>query len=136
MEDGWAFLGRLAFGPNPLGVPGRKIGRVFLGWLAFGPNPFRALRLGWLVKGAGPGPMVPTRPIIWVFFFFFSKKKKRVNEVRLLDFRKGGVINFMVLVGLSATGMRNIFCAFVFRAPDQDLGFTAVKVEARIWFQL
>ena len=56
------FLGRLAFGPNPLGVPERRIRRDFLGRLAFGPNPFRALGLGRLTKGAGPGPMVPIMP--------------------------------------------------------------------------
>ena len=54
------FLGRLAFGPNPLGVPWQRIDRAFLGRLASGPNPFGALGLGRLVKGVRPGPMVPT----------------------------------------------------------------------------
>ena len=55
-----AFVGRLAYGPNPLGVPGRTVGRAFLGRLASGPNPFGALGLGRLARGAGPGPKVPT----------------------------------------------------------------------------
>ena len=55
-----AFLGQLAFRPNPFGVPGQRIGRAFLGQLAFGPSPFRALGLGRQVRGTGPGPMVPT----------------------------------------------------------------------------
>ena len=55
-----AFLGRLAFGSNPFGVPGRRIGQAFLGRLAFGPSPFEALRLGRLTRGTEPGPMVPT----------------------------------------------------------------------------
>ena len=57
-----AFLGRLAFGPNPFGVPGRRIDRAFLGRLAFGPNPFGALGLGRMTWGTEPGPMVPTTP--------------------------------------------------------------------------
>ena len=58
-----AFLGRLAFGPNPLGVPWRRIDRVFLGRLAPKPDPFGALELGRLARGVGPGPMVPTMPL-------------------------------------------------------------------------
>ena len=54
------FLGRLAFGPNPFGVPGRRIGQVFLGQLAFGPSPFGALGLGQLTRGIESEPMVPT----------------------------------------------------------------------------
>ena len=54
------FMGRLASGPNPLGVPGRRVGRAFMGRLDFESNPFRALGSGQLVKGAGPGPKVPT----------------------------------------------------------------------------
>ena len=57
---GRTFLGRLASGPNPLGVPGRRVGRAFLGRLASRPNPFRALGLSRLARGAGPGPKVPT----------------------------------------------------------------------------
>ena len=52
-------MGRLAFGPNPLGVPGRRVGRAFLGQLASGPNPFGALGLGQLARGARPRPKVP-----------------------------------------------------------------------------
>ena len=33
---------------------------MFLGRLAFGPNPLGALELGRLAKGAKPGSMVPT----------------------------------------------------------------------------
>ena len=53
-------MGRLVSGPNPLGVLGRGVGRPFLGSLASEPNPFGALRLGWLARGARPGPKVPT----------------------------------------------------------------------------
>ena len=49
-------------GPNPLGVPGIRVGRAFLGQLVLGPFPFEALGLGWLARGAGPGPKVPTMP--------------------------------------------------------------------------
>ena len=62
-------MGRLAFGPNPLGVPGRRVGRAFLGRLASGPNPFRALGLGRLARGAGPGPKVPTKYMICDIIF-------------------------------------------------------------------
>ena len=33
----------------------------------FGPFPFEALRLGWLAKGAGPGPKVPTDVILYFY---------------------------------------------------------------------
>ena len=55
-------MGRLASGPNPLGVPGRRVSREFLGRLASRPNPFGALGLGRLARGTGPGPKVPTSP--------------------------------------------------------------------------
>ena len=53
---GRAFLGRLRFGPNPLGVSRRRVGPAFLGRLVFGPFPFKAFGSGMLAKGAGPGP--------------------------------------------------------------------------------
>ena len=53
-------MGRLASGPNPLGVLGRRVGRAFVSRLTSGPNPFGALGLDRLAKGAGPGPKVPT----------------------------------------------------------------------------
>ena len=49
-------------GPNPLGVPGWRVGRAFLGQLVSGPFPFEALGSGRLARGAGPGPKVPTMP--------------------------------------------------------------------------
>ena len=55
-----AFLGRLAFGPNPFGVPERRIEQAFLGRLAFGLSPIGVLGLGRLVRGTELGPMVPT----------------------------------------------------------------------------
>ena len=57
-----AFLGRLAFGPSPLGAPGRRIDRAFLGRPAFGPSPIGALLLGRHARGTGPGSMVPIMP--------------------------------------------------------------------------
>ena len=55
-----AFVGRLASGPNPLGVPGQRVGRAFVGRLASELNPFWALGSGRLARGAGLGPKVPT----------------------------------------------------------------------------
>ena len=46
-------------GSNPLGVPGRRVGRAFLGQLVPGPFPFEALGSGRLARGVGPGPKVP-----------------------------------------------------------------------------
>ena len=48
-------------GPNPLRVPGRRVGRAFLGQLVSGPFPFEALGSGQMAIGVGPGPKVPTR---------------------------------------------------------------------------
>ena len=59
---GRAFLGRLVFRPNPLGVPGRRVDQAFLGQLVLGSFPFEALGSGRLARGAGPGPKVPTMP--------------------------------------------------------------------------
>ena len=50
--------GSVGAGPNPLVVAGRKVGRTFLGQLISGPCP---LGLGQLVRGARPGPKVPTK---------------------------------------------------------------------------
>ena len=57
---GRVFVGRLASGPNSLGVPRRRVDRAFVGRLAFGLDPFGALESGRLAKGAGPEPKVPT----------------------------------------------------------------------------
>ena len=54
------FLGQLAFGPSPFGVPRRRIDRTLLGRRAFGPSPFGALGLDRLARGNEPGLMVPT----------------------------------------------------------------------------
>ena len=51
---------RLAFRPSPFGVPERRIDRAFLGRLNFGPSPIGALGLGRLARGTEFGPMVPT----------------------------------------------------------------------------
>ena len=50
-------MGRLMFGPYPLGVSGRRVG---LGRLVSGPFPFEALESGRLARGVGPRPKVPT----------------------------------------------------------------------------
>ena len=76
-----SILGQLAFRPSPLRAPGRRIGWAFLGWPAFGPSPIGALVLGWLARGTGLGPMVPTMPP-----FFLSGRKiipgrKRRNKL-------------------------------------------------------
>ena len=63
---GRAFLGRLAFGPSPFGVLRRRIGLAFLGQPAFRPSPFGALGLGRLTRGTEHGLMVPTN-IIYSF---------------------------------------------------------------------
>ena len=55
-----AFMGRLASGPNLLGVLGRRVGRAFVGRLASEPNPFEALGSSRLTRGAEPEPKVPT----------------------------------------------------------------------------
>ena len=54
------FLGRLTFGRNLFGVPGRRIDRTLLSRRSFGPSPFGALGLGRLARGTEPGLMVPT----------------------------------------------------------------------------
>ena len=54
------FLGRLAFGPSPFKVLGRKIDRAFLGRLVFRPSPFEALGLGRLARETEPESMVTT----------------------------------------------------------------------------
>ena len=76
-----AFLGRLAFRPNPFEVPGRRIGRALLGRLAFGPSPFGALGLGRLAWGSGPGPMVPTNaPFFLPGRNIIPGRKKKSNK--------------------------------------------------------
>ena len=62
-------------GPNPLGVPERRVGRAFLGQLVFRSFPFEALRSGRLARGAGPGPKVPTLETL--LSVCYDKKKKR-----------------------------------------------------------
>ena len=49
-------------GPNPLGVPERRVDPAFLGRLVSGSFPFEALGSGRLARGAGLGPKVPTMP--------------------------------------------------------------------------
>ena len=53
------FLGRLVFGPNPFGLPGRRIDPAFLSRLTSGPSPFGTLGLDRLTRGTEPRPMVP-----------------------------------------------------------------------------
>ena len=53
-------MGKKASGIRSVRAPRRKIDRTFLGRLAFGPSPIGALGLGRLARGIEPGPMVPT----------------------------------------------------------------------------
>ena len=53
-------LGKKAFGIRGARAPGQRIVRAFLGRLAFGPSPIGALVLGWLVRGIGSRSMVST----------------------------------------------------------------------------
>ena len=46
-------------------VPGQRIVLAFLGRLAFGPSPIGALVLGRLARGTEFGPMVPTTCLIF-----------------------------------------------------------------------
>ena len=65
-------MGRLKFGPHPLGVSRQKVGPAFLGRLVAGP-----LRLlGRLAMGVGPGPKVPTMPP----FFYRGGKPSPVGK--------------------------------------------------------
>ena len=57
---GQAFQGQLVSGSFPFGVPGRRVDREFLGQLVSGTFPFGALGSGRLARGARPGPKVPT----------------------------------------------------------------------------
>ena len=59
---GRAFLGRLAYGLDPLGAFGWRVGRSFLGLMASRPFPFRAHGSGRLARGVGLGPKVPIMP--------------------------------------------------------------------------
>ena len=56
---GRAFVGRLASGPNSLGVLGRKVGRKFVDQLASGLNPFGALESSRSARVAGLDPRYP-----------------------------------------------------------------------------
>ena len=53
-------LGKKASGIRGARAPGRRIDLAFLGRLAFGPSPIGALGLGRLARGTEPRPMVPT----------------------------------------------------------------------------
>ena len=65
-------------GPNPFGVPRRRIDRAFLGRLAFEPNPFGALELSRLARETELGPMVPTLgSLIKILKFSYKKKRSR-----------------------------------------------------------
>ena len=70
-----AFMGRLMFGPYPLGVSG-QVCSVFLGLLVAGPFPFEALGSGRLAMSVGPGPKVPTMPP----FFYRGGKPSPIGK--------------------------------------------------------
>ena len=72
--DGW-LLGLI-----PSGYPGGRIDRAFLGQLAFGPSPFKALGLGRLARGTGPGPMVPT----YAYYKFIVLYEAFIFEINLI----------------------------------------------------
>ena len=59
-DRGRKHLGKKTFGIKGARALGRRIVRTILGRLAFGPSPIGALVLGRLARGTGPGPMVPT----------------------------------------------------------------------------
>ena len=69
-------MGKLMFGPYPLGVSGRRVGPAFLGRLVAGPFPFEALGSGLLAMGVGPGSKVPTMPP----FFYRGGKPSLVGK--------------------------------------------------------
>ena len=69
-------MGRLMFGPYPLGVSGTRVGPTFMGLLVAGPFPFEVLGSGRLVMGVGPGPKVPTIPP----FFYRGGKPSSVGK--------------------------------------------------------
>ena len=102
-----AFLDRLRFGPNPLGVFGRSVGPTLLDWLRFGPFFFKALGSGRLSKGAGSGPKVQgsysvmtgteTGTKLFFCFCFFERKlvpnlKFISHGVRLIRPNRGGTL--------------------------------------------
>ena len=67
-----AFMGRLMYGPHPLGVSGQKVGPAFLGWLVAGPLRI----LSQLAIGVGPGFKVPTMPP----FFYRGSESSLVGK--------------------------------------------------------
>ena len=56
-------LGKKESGIRGAQAPGQRIDWVFLGRLAFGPSPIGALGLGRLDRGTESGLMVPTKII-------------------------------------------------------------------------
>ena len=78
--------GKEASGVRGARVLERRLSRAFLGRLSFGPNPVGTIGLGRLARGTEPGPMVPTIP---PFFLprrkiILSKKKKRTSLTVIL----------------------------------------------------
>ena len=69
-------MGRLMFGPYPLGVSGQRVDPTFMGRLVAGPFPFEVLGSSRLAVGVGPEPKVSTMPP----FFYREGKPSPVGK--------------------------------------------------------
>ena len=83
-------MGRLMFGPYPLGVSGQRVSSAFLARLVAGPFPFKVLGSGRLAMGVGPGPKVPTMPP----FFYRGGKPSPVGKRVSLTVISWGIVYY------------------------------------------